>query len=267
MKLLVVLSLICAAFAAVPHRNVLTVREALKSSSSKIISGQPAAEGQFPWQVLNQFKIPAGTATCGGALIKPRWVLTAAHCAQDAYHFTITLGSLRSDGALEPHAKVVETEKGIVHPNYDPYYLRNDLALVDLQVEVALSNYIQPIPLGTENVADGVSLTVSGWGKTSDGPVGVSRVLNFVELTTISNQQCRDVYGTTVTDGTLCCKGAPQHSTCNGDSGGPLVQIIGGTAYHTGVVSFVHVNGCASGNPSGYARTSYYNGWIESTSA
>ncbi|KAF5269627.1 hypothetical protein FQR65_LT05966 [Abscondita terminalis] len=260
MKLFVILSVIVAAVAAVPAGNVITVREAL-GLSSKIISGQPAAAGQFPWQALNQFQTSAGSFICGGALIHPRWVLTAAHCADGAYSFRITLGTLRADGNIESHARVITTNTAIVHQNYNPSYLWNDVALVDLKVEVALSAYIQLVAVGTDQIGSGVGVTVSGWGKTSDNG-GTSSSLNYVNLVTITNQQCAQVYGSSINDGSLCCQGFPQHSTCSGDSGGPLVYWNGNYVQHVGVVSFVHRSGCASGNPSGYARTSYYRSWI-----
>ncbi|KAK4874416.1 hypothetical protein RN001_013776 [Aquatica leii] len=234
--------------------------------SPRIISGEPAKLGQFPWQVINKFTTFLGTAFCGGALIKTRWVLTAGHCAEDASDFTITLGSLYSDGRPESQSLRVKTKKSVVHPDYSSYFLTNDLALIDLITDVVLSDYIKLVPLGTEQLGSGVSVVVSGWGKTSDSSNVVSQILNFVKLTTTSNTICKSVYGASVTDGTLCCLGAPQHSTCNGDSGGPLVQIdADGKAHHVGVVSFVHIQGCASGNPSGYARTQHYVDWILST--
>lgn len=52
-----------------------------------------------------------------------------------------------------------------------------------------------------------------------------------------------------------------------GDSGGPLVKLNSdGSATHVGVVSFVHINGCASGNPSGYVRTASLRSWITENS-
>ncbi|KAF5269628.1 hypothetical protein FQR65_LT05967 [Abscondita terminalis] len=80
MKLFIAFTLIVAPVAALPAGNVLPLKDAL-GLSPRIISGQPASAGQFPWQALNQFQTSAGSFICGGALIHPRWVLTAAHCA------------------------------------------------------------------------------------------------------------------------------------------------------------------------------------------
>ncbi|KAF5269630.1 hypothetical protein FQR65_LT05969 [Abscondita terminalis] len=263
MQLLVVFSLILAAVASHPSRNVLPFRDAL-GLAPKIISGKPAAVGQFPWQVLNNFKRFDGSFLCGGALVGSRWVLTAAHCAQDALEFKITLGSVRSDGNLEEHAQVIVTDSAFVHPNFDQFYILNDIALINLKTEPVLSDYVKVIALGSENLEAQIGLTVSGWGKTSDATNVASPTLNFVELNTISNAECKLTYGPSINDGSICCVGSPEHSPCNGDSGSPLVQYKD-VPYHSGVASFVHEMGCASGNPSGYARTSYFKSWIDET--
>jgi len=242
----------------------ITPLKDLSGPGSRIISGKPAVPGQFPWQVVNKFGKGSPTSFCGGALICDRWVLTAAHCAQGANNFTIYLGSVNQSQAVEPGRVILQTSEAIVHENYNPFTLNNDIALIKLRQKVNFTDRIQPIPLGNDYTGANLTLTVSGWGKTSDGPVGVSPVLNFVDLQTISNKQCEGVYGSLVVKNeTICCKGRPQHSTCNGDSGGPLVQKKSNGQYvHVGVVSFVHAAGCASGNPSGYVRTASYRNWI-----
>ncbi|KAK5640981.1 hypothetical protein RI129_009528 [Pyrocoelia pectoralis] len=229
----------------------------------RIINGEPAAEGQFPWQVANRFKTFMGTSFCGGSLISDSWVLTAAHCVVNAYSFEITLGSLSSKGK-EGGSLVVVTKNGFPHELYDPFTLNNDVGLINLEQKIEFTDTIRPIQLGKEYVADNAGLTVSGWGKTSDESSAVSPILNFVELTTISNAACRDIYSSSITESVVCCSGKDLKTTCNGDSGGPLIQIQeNGTAIHVGVVSFVHIAGCASGYPSGYSRTSSYGEWIK----
>ncbi|KAI4465909.1 chymotrypsin-related [Holotrichia oblita] len=109
----------------------------------------------------------------------------------------------------------------------------------------------------------GVTVTVSGWGRTSDTIPSISNILNYVSLTTISNAQCAAVYGSQVIiSSTICAVGNPHHSTCNGDSGGPLIDVSGGSLRQVGVVSFVSSAGCASGHPSGYVRTESFLDWI-----
>ncbi|KAK4874414.1 hypothetical protein RN001_013774 [Aquatica leii] len=262
MKLFILLSFLVASSISTPTRFSVPVKDAY-DSASRIINGQPARNGQFPWQVLNIISTPTGTGVCGGSLIASNWVLTAAHCADEVYLFTITLGSLYFNSSNVEGAIVIQTDKVIIHEEYDNWFLFNDIALVDLQQNVVFSNVIQPIPLNKEVIGSNVNLTVSGWGKTSDVLNEVSPILNFVQINSISNEDCDKYYGVQVTDGTLCCKGKPAHSSCHGDSGGPLVKIeSNGATTQVGVITFVHVSGCANGYPSAYTRTEYYLDWI-----
>ncbi|KAB0793121.1 hypothetical protein PPYR_12741 [Photinus pyralis] len=227
----------------------------------KIINGSPAVAGQFPWQVSNRFKTLYGTSFCGGSLISNSWVLTAAHCVQNAYSFEIGLGSLSS----KSNSLMVVTDEGFPHEAYDPYSLNNDIGLINLKRTVEFTDTIRAIRLGKDYVADHTGLTVSGWGKTSDASTSVSAALNFVELTTIPNKVCGNIYSSAVTDDVVCCTGENSKSTCNGDSGGPLIHLdANGTATHVGVVSFGHIAGCAKGYPAGFSRTSRYGSWIKS---
>ncbi|KAI7815053.1 Serine protease, partial [Rhyzopertha dominica] len=246
MKLFVVLPAVLACALAhsigfLEDPPITTLQEynaAHEEENSRIIGGSPAAAGQFPWQVAVQYRTNSGSFFCGGSLIHQLWVLTAAHCAVGA----------------------------IIHERYSSSNLNNDIALVRLPSAVTLNARIQTIRLPTRGSTTGASVpvTVSGWGRTSDTSGGVSAVLNFVGLTTISNSACASVYGSSVViASTICARGNPHHSTCSGDSGGPLVVYdSSGRATQVGVVSFVHRAGCASGNPSGYVRTEPYLSWI-----
>ncbi|KAF5293463.1 hypothetical protein FQA39_LY02948 [Lamprigera yunnana] len=226
MKFIVALSLLLAVATAVPRRLVVPVKDA-QVGKSRIISGSPAKPGQYAFQVINESEMMVGNLFCGGALISSHWVLTSAHCASGASSHTITMGTISSNGD-DPKAVVVHTTSHIVHENYDSWFLWNDVALVDLVSDVKF--------------------------KASNG---VSPVLNFVNLTTISNEDCDAIIATSILDSTLCCKGNPEHGTCRGDSGGPLFEYDSEKKpRHIGVVSFVSAAGCASGYPSGYGRTS-----------
>lgn len=48
-------------------------------ASGRVIAGEDSKQGQWPWQVAMQ---KYGRFFCGGSLIAPEWVLTAAHCVQ-----------------------------------------------------------------------------------------------------------------------------------------------------------------------------------------
>ncbi|KAF2899149.1 hypothetical protein ILUMI_07028 [Ignelater luminosus] len=232
--------------------------------NARIISGQEAVAGQFKHQVANKFRTSGGSAFCGASLICENWVLTAAHCAQGGLSFNLYLGSLDQSLPVELGRVILRAIEVHVHPGYNDY-LNHDIALLRMEQKVRFSDRIYPIPLATHRTDANRKLTVSGWGKTSDTSA-ISPTLKYVELNTISNNECAGVYGSRVViNETLCCRGNPHHSTCSGDSGGPLIELVNGRWVQAGVVSFVHASGCASGNPSGYVRVENYLKWIRST--
>lgn len=93
----------------------------------------------------------------------------------------------------------------------------------------------------------------------------LSPELQWVHKRIISNGQCTKTYGPSVVlMSTMCTIGWDynEQSTCNGDSGGPLVIDEGGICTQIGIVSFVSNQGCGSGHPAGYVRTTSFLNWV-----
>lgn len=109
------------------------------------------------------------------------------------------------------------------HPSYNSYTLANDISLVQLSSSVASSSYVSTISLASTTLGSGVAVTVSGWGKTSDASSSVSTILNYISLTTISNQQCTSTFGNIIQSGIVCARGATTQSTCNVE---PLICFV-----------------------------------------
>jgi hypothetical protein len=177
----------------------------------KIIGGQPATPGQFPHQAA---LVISGTSFCGGCLISPLWVLTAAHCGSAGSSFQVILGRIRwqATGGV-----VVTTTNRTEHPDYNrPVRLANDIALLRLPNSVPTNNNIRPVPLPPANAGAfvGVTAIVSGFGRTTQTG-GVSPVLNWIEVVIISNNECAQTFGNTIQPSTICARGVVGRGTCN----------------------------------------------------
>ncbi|XP_041779186.1 brachyurin-like [Anopheles merus] len=266
MKLFIVVVLACLAAVQareISYQSIVPFREATRSS--RIVNGFPASLGQFPYQV---FLVGDGRLACGGSLISAEWVLTAAHCQVGISQFTVRAGSIQNNSG----GTVRTSNLIIIHPNYNPSNLNNDIGLIRLNEPMPLGGNIQVVALPEANLSETFlnrEATVSGFGRTSDASGAISPNLNFVHLNIISNIQCMGTYGSaTIIDSTVCAVGrdAPNQGTCNGDSGGPLTVNENGQSVQIGVVSFVAAAGCELGFPSGYVRTTHFRNWIREQS-
>ncbi|XP_027226076.2 uncharacterized protein [Penaeus vannamei] len=227
----------------------------------RIVGGQDANRGEFPWQV--GIKLSWG-GRCGGSLIKPRWVLTAAHCYMSGFtSTTVYLGdhdrSVNEEGSFEMQAASVT-----VHPDFDSLTLDNDIALLKLSSPVTFSSTVAPICLArpSEVPQSGVGIT-TGWGTTA-WQGSTATVLQKVAVDYISNAWCTQLYNDRfdITDNMVCTY-TPKKDACQGDSGGPLIaRAADGRWVLTGVVSFG--DECAKkDSPGVFTRVPNYISWIE----
>lgn len=230
-----------------------------------IILGEPAEPGEIPYQayLISARNNSNRGSLCGGSLIKPKWVLTAAHCVEDTDKTLVQLGS--NDKKKMTYKQVSYFR--VVHVLYNSLTLYNDVALVRLPVQPSGEN-IATIPIAPKDFMDlaGEEVQASGFGLTSNTG-DVPELLNKVTLVGVTNKQCRNSYGALfVLKSTLCAMYSTKkgQSTCNGDSGGPLVyQANDTTTYLVGVTSFVSGKGCDSGELAAFGRVSAHHDWIE----
>jgi secreted trypsin-like serine protease len=252
--------------------SAVSLGRGVAGAEGRIVNGQPAVDGQLPWQVGI---LIGGGGMCGGSLIEPNWVLTAAHCIDDSgttvapSSLTVFAGELDVWSAGDT-GQQLSVSTVIKHPSYDPITEDNDVALLELSTPATLGSFVDTIALASGGAleAGGVTATVSGWGNTSSGG-STSSTLLYALVDTWTNLDCGTPYPNTITANMLCAGGAPSNTTdsCQGDSGGPLAveaQTYGWTLI--GVTSWGH--GCADpGVPGVYARVSRYVSWIQANTA
>ncbi|KYB27515.1 Transmembrane protease serine 9-like Protein [Tribolium castaneum] len=230
----------------------------------RIIGGDIARASQFPYSAGIISNYPTGSFFCGGALISNQWILTAAQCIINATQLTIYLGSNKIDGN-DPNRVTVATATYVTHPDYNPDTLENDVGLVRLRLPVEFNEYISAINLPLVGLEDAAVVTAIGWGQESDHNPGLVSDLHFVEQVSISNEECKKLYGSQIVDSMVCVVGQDIEGICTGDSGGPLVAYRNErSAVHVAVASFYSSTGCESVYPSGYTRTYPYVDWITS---
>jgi secreted trypsin-like serine protease len=243
----------------------------------RIVGGRVAKPGAWPWQAAILFDGDASVG-CGGSLIAPEWILSAAHCfvddEADDVHATVPRSSVRvllgAQNLIvdEPSQQEFAVAEIIVHEHYDPETSDNDIALVKLSGAATVNARVALVALVTAGdeaavAGAGAVATVTGWGATAEDGDG-SNVLRQVNLAIASNASCNVAYEGGITANMLCAGGTPLggEDSCQGDSGGPLVVPAGTGRYEqAGIVSFGV--GCGEPDvPGVYTRVSRYTDWI-----
>lgn len=231
-----------------------------------IVGGVDTQIGLVPWQVSLQSA--NGNHFCGGSIIAPEWIVTAAHCVVGGAPGRIVAGTSRLSTANQ--GQIVTPAEVIVAPGYVDVEQGKDIALIKLATPLTLNGTtvkairpVTPKDAAAQVDAPTVLAKVSGWGTLTSGG-NIPDQLQSVEVPILTLQQANAAYGTTLTPDQLPAGilGVGGKDSCQGDSGGPFVVPNGNDFLLAGVVSWG--NGCALPDfPGLYARVSSFTGWMD----
>jgi len=234
----------------------------------RIFGGKDTKHGSWPWQA-SLISSSTGRHFCGGSLIYPEWVLSAAHCIDshsDPSSLKIKLGEhVRS--TEESSEQLFNVSKIIGHENYTVGgQFFNDVALIKLSRPAKLNKFVNLVclPAKGEEQKEGTICHTSGWGELESG--ALSNTLQDISGPIWRFADCKDAWKMPDLDPKTICFGnkhGEDYGACRGDSGGPLSCKSGGKWKVVGITHLVAKKPLCRIIPGRFQKVEPYLDWIQ----
>ncbi|MFJ3726526.1 serine protease [Streptomyces sp. NPDC090045] len=208
------------------------------AADSVVIGGKPVKVADSPWVVAlasrDRFGGTRGGQFCGGVVVAPTRVLTAAHClgsqvlggpVEAVPDFRVIVGRTELQAS---EGREIPVRGARVNPAYDPQSNAGDLAVLELAEAVPAHHVLPLAEAGHPAYGAGTEAAVYGWGDTS-GFGDYAYALRAARVTVLEDEVCGRAYpgdadGQYRAESMVCAgDGGGGKDACQGDSGGPLV--------------------------------------------
>nr|XP_023025016.1 venom protease-like isoform X1 [Leptinotarsa decemlineata] len=240
-------------------------------AKGRIIGGEKAALGQFPWMVrigFARFTLMEPEFFCAGSLISTTHVLTAGHCGTKNNMVRVGENNVETNPDCEgnvcaPRPQDIRIKLYLIDI-YDSETSQDDINMILLAKHVKLNDFVVPICLPYGGLLKrnmmGKHMTIAGWGYTSSSSENQSKDLMHVAEPVVNQTLCNDIYKHNLTSKQYCIGYPEGKDTCNGDSGGPAMKSMkvndGRRMFLFGIVSYGLVD-CGNG-PAVYTAVVKY---------